>query len=374
MPPPPRRPHMRHPAVADACRAVDQRWGLVGRNVAMLSDPPRVPEREFHALTPEHARAILDAVRGHRLEALFTTGLALGLRQSEALGLRWDDIDLAGGLLAIRRVLQRYGGAFHFDEPKTTRSRRTIEMPQQMCRALREHRARQVEERLRVGQAWNGQVWGDLVFCNEAGDPLHRTTVGKQFRAVVEQVAIGDVFRVLPGDRVPLDGVIVSGRSEVDQASLTGESVPVGKAEGDEVFGGTTVGGGACVVAHGGVELMLRAAVGDETLRRYALAGLLNVCAHPRCAALIRGSAVPPAPDRNAGQGETGLRWTASSSASGIEALGSWSQTERDITLELPVADETRGKQVRWQLLPPPCPDPNLNLKPKPDPNPDPTP
>jgi len=181
---------MRHPAIADACRAVDQRWGLVGRNVAMLSDPPRVPEREFHALTPEHARAILDAVRGHRLEALFTTGLAFGLRQSEALGLRWDDIDLAGGLLAIRRVLQRYGGAFHFDEPKTTRSRRTIEMPQQMCRALREHRARQIEERLRVGQAWNGQVWGDLVFCNEAGDPLHRTTVGKQFRAVVEQARL----------------------------------------------------------------------------------------------------------------------------------------------------------------------------------------
>ena len=56
----------------------------------------------------------------------------------------------------------------------------------------------------------------------------------------------------------------------------------------------SAVGGGACVVAHGGVELMLRAAVGDETLRRYALAGLLNVCAHPRCAALIRGSAVPP--------------------------------------------------------------------------------
>ena len=56
----------------------------------------------------------------------------------------------------------------------------------------------------------------------------------------------------------------------------------------------SAVGGGACIVAHGGVELMLRAAVGDETLRRYALAGLLNVCAHPRCAALIRGSAVPP--------------------------------------------------------------------------------
>ena len=56
----------------------------------------------------------------------------------------------------------------------------------------------------------------------------------------------------------------------------------------------SAVGGGACIVAHGGVEIMLRAAVGDETLRRYALAGLLNVCAHPQCAVLIRGSAVLP--------------------------------------------------------------------------------
>ena len=56
----------------------------------------------------------------------------------------------------------------------------------------------------------------------------------------------------------------------------------------------SAIGGGACVVAHGGVQLMLRAAVGDEALRRYALAGLLNVCAHPQCAGLIRGSAVPP--------------------------------------------------------------------------------
>ncbi|WP_412069804.1 heavy metal translocating P-type ATPase [Rubrivirga sp. IMCC43871] len=61
----------------------------------------------------------------------------------------------------------------------------------------------------------------------------------------VEEVAVGDAVRVLPGGRIPLDGVVLSGRSAVDQASLTGESVPVTKAEGDDVFGGTTVGGGA---------------------------------------------------------------------------------------------------------------------------------
>ena len=77
-----------------------------------------------------------------------------------------------------------------------------------------------------------------------------------------------------------------------------------------------------------------------EAMRGIADQGAMRVPA-------ARAAAVPPAPDRNADQGETGLRWTASSSASGIEAWGGWSQTERDITLELPVADDTRGKQVR---------------------------
>ncbi|WP_255191769.1 heavy metal translocating P-type ATPase [Natronobeatus ordinarius] len=55
----------------------------------------------------------------------------------------------------------------------------------------------------------------------------------------VEDVEIGDVFVVRPGDRLPLDGVVQSGESTVDQSSLTGESVPVPKAPGEEVYGGT---------------------------------------------------------------------------------------------------------------------------------------
>lgn len=49
----------------------------------------------------------------------------------------------------------------------------------------------------------------------------------------------GDILRVLPGARVPVDGVVVSGRSEVDESLLTGESRPIRKGPGDEVIGGT---------------------------------------------------------------------------------------------------------------------------------------
>jgi len=61
-------------------------------------------------------------------------------------------------------------------------------------------------------------------------------------------VEVDDVFVVKPGDRLPLDGTVVVGESEVDQASLTGESVPVTKRLGDDVFGGTINGGGSLEV------------------------------------------------------------------------------------------------------------------------------
>nr|WP_231751303.1 HAD-IC family P-type ATPase [Halogeometricum sp. CBA1124] len=62
---------------------------------------------------------------------------------------------------------------------------------------------------------------------------------GEEVTVSIDDVAVGDVFVVRPGDRIPLDGVVTSGEGTVDQASLTGESVPVPKEPGDEVFGGT---------------------------------------------------------------------------------------------------------------------------------------
>ncbi len=63
-----------------------------------------------------------------------------------------------------------------------------------------------------------------------------------------ERVPVGARFRVRPGDRIPLDGRVVEGSGGVDQAPITGESVPVAKGPGDEVFAGTINGDGALVV------------------------------------------------------------------------------------------------------------------------------
>ncbi|ELY48549.1 heavy metal translocating P-type ATPase [Natronolimnohabitans innermongolicus] len=62
---------------------------------------------------------------------------------------------------------------------------------------------------------------------------------GSEVATSIDDVDVGDVFVVRPGDRLPLDGVVEAGESTVDQSSLTGESVPVPKEPGDEVFSGT---------------------------------------------------------------------------------------------------------------------------------------
>lgn len=60
---------------------------------------------------------------------------------------------------------------------------------------------------------------------------------GQEVEVPVEEVQVGDLIRVKPGEKVPVDGVVTEGNSTVDESMLTGESIPVSKAVGDEVIG-----------------------------------------------------------------------------------------------------------------------------------------
>ncbi len=163
------------------------RWGLVGRNVAALVDPPRMQRAEIQPFTPEQARTFLPAVQGDRLEALYTVAVALGLRQGEALGLHWQDVDLEAGTLRVRVALQIIDKQPRFVEPKTVKSRRTIDLPPVTVAALRRHKARQLEERLRAGTAW--QDWG-LVFTTSIGTPLDGTNVRHYFARILKRAEL----------------------------------------------------------------------------------------------------------------------------------------------------------------------------------------
>lgn len=84
---------------------------------------------------------------------------------------------------------------------------------------------------------------------------------GQESEVPIGQITVGDVVVVLPAERIPVDGEVRSGRSAVNQAPVTGESVPVEKQQGDQVFAGTVNGDGA-------LEVTTTRAVGDRTLDR----------------------------------------------------------------------------------------------------------
>jgi integrase len=140
-------------------------------------------------LTPEQARRFLSSVEGDRPSALYAIALSLGLRQGEALGLTWSDVDLEASTLTVRHTLQRYDGAFHLDPPKTQRSRRTINLPDPLVDALRRHRAGQLEERLKTGELWAGDRWR-LIFSTELGEPLSGDAVTRTFQTKLEDLGL----------------------------------------------------------------------------------------------------------------------------------------------------------------------------------------
>jgi Cu+-exporting ATPase len=82
---------------------------------------------------------------------------------------------------------------------------------------------------------------------------------GREEEIPLEDVQVGDRLRVRPGDKVPVDGVVVEGHSSVDESMLTGEPVPVEKSEGDPVTGATINGKGTFVIEakHVGADTVL---------------------------------------------------------------------------------------------------------------------
>jgi Cu+-exporting ATPase len=72
-----------------------------------------------------------------------------------------------------------------------------------------------------------------------AAKTAHRLREDREEEVPIDQLQIGDILRVRPGEKIPIDGVITSGRSNIDESMITGEPIPVAKVEGDTVIGAT---------------------------------------------------------------------------------------------------------------------------------------
>ena len=223
---------------------IAHRRELVGRNVATLVDPPSVDEEEVNPFTQEEARAFLQAATKRPNALRWAVGVGLGIRQGEALGLRWEYVNLDAGHLRtqwqLQRLTWRHGcddphacgarlhrfepcppdctthkaytrgcpapcppkctkhastcperksGGLVFTRPKTKKSRRIIPIPPPLIPYLREHRARQEEQRASAGELWEEH---DVLFARPDGRPLDPRQDWQEFKDLLREAGITD--------------------------------------------------------------------------------------------------------------------------------------------------------------------------------------
>lgn len=180
-------------AVLHAAMEEAVRGDLIPRNPARHANKPKVRQEEREPLDAEQARKFLDAARGDRYEALYVLCLLCGLRQGEALALRWSDVDLDAGSLYVVRQLQRVrrdgdvSGTLEFSEPKNA-SRRKVGLPRRAVDALRRHAERQADEIDEAGDEYEHQ---GLVFANLVGGPLDaQNVVNRHYKPLLRRAEL----------------------------------------------------------------------------------------------------------------------------------------------------------------------------------------
>lgn len=158
--------------------------GLVPRNVCDAATPPKAARPQVEYWGIDDMRRFLRAARRDRYSTLWILALRTGMRRGELLGLRWQDVDLDQAVLHVRQSLVQSGGVMGFQEPKTSGGRRSVTLDDASVAALREHRARQLEERLKAGALWQGEGH-DLVFTTERGTPPQPSNINRRFTALI---------------------------------------------------------------------------------------------------------------------------------------------------------------------------------------------
>ncbi|MFJ4434777.1 tyrosine-type recombinase/integrase [Streptomyces sp. NPDC088923] len=165
------------------------RRGHLGQNPVKLAKAPRLREKEVEPFTVDEVQRLLAAADRRRNSARWAVALSLGLRQGEALGLKWTDVDLNRGVLMVRRSRRRPQYAHgcgdgapcgrkagycpqrqrtnpEVADTKSRAGRRAVGLPPQLVDLLREHRKRQDAEREAAGGKWADEDW---LFATETG-------------------------------------------------------------------------------------------------------------------------------------------------------------------------------------------------------------
>lgn len=174
--------------------------GLVPRNVAEATTRPRQVKKDIQPLTLEQVSLLFKTIEADRLFPAICLEFNTGLRRGELLALRWQDINLKDETLTVRQGLVRvtnHGAhdgkrktALVFQEPKTSSSRRTIPLSEEVLAELKRWKSRQAQEKLQLGQGY--QDIG-LVFCQENGTPLEPRNFTRRFAVMLQRAGLPNI-------------------------------------------------------------------------------------------------------------------------------------------------------------------------------------
>lgn len=194
-----------------------------------LEDAPTPEEADTNVLTVDEVRSILAVLQDRRNAARWHLALALGLRQSEALGLEWDAVDLDRGVLEVRQDLERRpwrhgcgseascgrrrgadcpnrleGGGLVLHGRTKSGQARLVSIPEQLVPLLRAHRRMQAEERLLAGPLHHADILRDerrrltattheLVFTTLTGRPVDPRRDWAEWRSILAEADVPQV-------------------------------------------------------------------------------------------------------------------------------------------------------------------------------------
>jgi integrase len=164
--------------------------GLIPRNVTDGIKAPRPKKKEINPLSPDQTRAFLRAVSGDRFEALYVLAVHTGLRAGELLGLKWEDVDLEGGTLQVRRTLSETRTGHVFEAPKNGKGR-NIRLTPGAVDALKQHKATQNAERLKAGPTWEDN---GLIFPSQRGTTMNeKNLTARSFKPILKRTGLPDI-------------------------------------------------------------------------------------------------------------------------------------------------------------------------------------
>lgn len=164
------------------------KWGLLTRNPADATTPPRAEQAELEMWDVPTVNLFLEALAGHRFQDFYHLALLTGMRRSELCGLKWENVDLIRGRLSVVRTLQRIAGTGLVEgQPKTARSRRSVALSPQAVNLLHTIRGRQMEHQLEAGPVWQNNGY---VLTQVDGRPMNPIKVSQEFTGIVREAGL----------------------------------------------------------------------------------------------------------------------------------------------------------------------------------------